>query len=115
MKEYFSVSQVVDTKAHLLINLQNLSWIRRMASEGKWSVYQFIILIGQVTGNKREFIYSPLQLRVRRRLELKKSLSLGNESNTWNTQQRTPPKEKRDGMKRLMTNARGNGYHFFSR
>ena len=53
-----------------------------MASEGKWSVYQFTILIGQVTGNKREFIYSPLQLRVRRRLELKKSLSLGNESNT---------------------------------
>ena len=115
MKEYFSVSQVVDTKAHLLINLQNLSWIRRMASEGKWSVYQFIILIGQVTDNKREFIYLPLQLRVRRRLEPKKSLSLGNESNIWNTQQRTPPKEKRDGMKRLMTNARGNGYHFFSR
>ena len=78
-----------------------------MASEGKWSVYQFTVLIGQVTGNKREFIYSPLQLRVRRRSELKKSLSLGNESNTWNTQQRTPPKEKRDGMKRLMTNARG--------
>ena len=53
-----------------------------MASEGKWSVYQFIILIGQVTGNKREFIYSPLQLRIRSRSELKKSLSLGNESNT---------------------------------
>ena len=52
-----------------------------MASEGKWSVYQFIILIGQVTGNKREFIYSPLQLRIRSRSEVKKS-HLGNESNT---------------------------------
>ena len=59
-------------------------------------------MIGQVTGNKREFIYSPLQLRVRSRSELQKSLSLGNESNTWNTQQKPPPKEKRDGMKRKL-------------
>ena len=59
-------------------------------------------MMGQVTGNKRECIYSPLQWRVRSRSELQKSLSLGNESNTWYTQQRTPPKEKQDGMKRKL-------------
>ena len=73
------VSQVVDIQPHLLINLQYIGRIRRMASEGKQSVYQFTVLIGQVTGNKRECIYSPLQLRVRSRSELKKYLSLGNE------------------------------------
>ena len=34
--------------------------------------------------------------------ELQKSLSLGNESNTLNTQQKPPPKEKQDGMKRKL-------------
>ena len=85
-----------------LIYLQYLSRIRCMASEGKLSVYQVTVLIGRVTGNKRECIYSPLQLKVRSRSELQKSLSLGNESNTWNTQQKPPPKEKRDGMKRKL-------------
>ena len=69
-----------------------------MASEGKWSVYQFTILIGQVTGNKRECIYSHLQLRFLSHSEVKKSLSLGNESNTLNTKQKPPP----DGMKRKL-------------
>ena len=54
------------------------------------------------SNRQQEGMYLPLQLRVRSRSELQKSLSLGNESNTWYTQQRTPPKEKQDGMKRKL-------------